>query len=81
MAADDAYENSELDTSAPEQPPSPIQKESKKQDGFTYRKASKKNRTEALATILKALDKVDRSVHFNLQSKRDTATLYVGNLE
>jgi hypothetical protein len=41
MAADDANENSEVDISAPEQTPSPIQKESKKQDGFTYPKASK----------------------------------------
>ncbi len=32
MAADDADKKSELDTSAPEQPHSPIQKVSKKQD-------------------------------------------------
>ncbi len=81
MAADDANENAELDSSAPEQTPFPIQKESKKQDGFTYPKASKNDRKEAAARILKALDKVDRSVHFNPQSKLDTATLYMGNLD
>ncbi len=65
MAADDADKKSELDTSAPVQPHSPIQKVSKKQDWFTYCKASKKDQTEAHTTILKALDKVDRSVDFN----------------
>ncbi len=57
MAADDANKNAELDASALEQTPSPIQKESKKQDGFTYPKASKNDRKEAEARILKALDK------------------------
>ncbi len=57
MAADDANENSEVDTSSPEQPPPLIQKESKKIDGFTYSKASKKVRTEALARILKVRTK------------------------
>ncbi len=30
---------------------------------------------------MKALDQVDPSVHFNPKGKRETATLYVGNLE
>jgi hypothetical protein len=36
MAADDAKDKSELDTSAPEQPPSPIQKESRKKNGWIH---------------------------------------------
>jgi hypothetical protein len=47
MVADDADKNSELDTSSPEQPPSPIQKESKKRDGFICPKYPRKDRTEA----------------------------------
>ncbi len=69
------------DTSSPEQPPSPIQKESKKLDGFICPKYPRKDRIEAHARILKGPDKVDNAVHSNPQSKRDTATFFVGNIE
>ncbi len=78
MAADDVDEDSELDTFAPEQPPSPLQKEAK---SFDYPIASEKDQSEATARILKTLNKVDDSVHFNLQGRRRTDTLHVGNLE
>jgi hypothetical protein len=72
MAAD---KNSELDTSAAEQPHFPIQKESKKQ-GFKYPMPSENDRSEATASILTSLNKVDNSVHLNPQTKRRIDTPY-----
>jgi hypothetical protein len=71
-----------LKTSAPEQPPPPIHhKESKKQGGYVYLKASKKDKPEAHERISETLHEVHHSLHFTLQSERNTATLYVRNLE
>ena len=52
-----------------------------KRKSYIVPKESKKDRTEAAARISKALDQVDLSVHLNPKGKRNTATLYVGNLD
>jgi hypothetical protein len=76
-----AYEDSEAE---PEQFPSPVlvnRKEPNKRERYTVSKDSKEDRAKASARILKALDHVDPSVHLNPKGKRNTATLYVVNLE
>jgi hypothetical protein len=44
-------------------------------------KDSNEDRAKAPTRILKALDQVDPYVHLNPKGKRNTVTLYVGNLE
>ena len=52
-----------------------------KRDPFVVPKYTKEDRAKANARISAALDQVDPSVQLNLHGKRNTATLYVGNLE
>jgi hypothetical protein len=52
-----------------------------KRNGYIVPKESEKDRAKAAARISKALDQVDLSVHLNPEGKRNTATLYVGNLD
>ena len=44
-------------------------------------KALKKVRDEAQEAVTAALDQVPELIHFDQRGKRNTATLYVGNLE
>ncbi len=46
-----------------------------------FPKESKEDRSEAEARIFEALQQVHKSVHSNHEGKKDTLTLYVGNLE
>ncbi len=52
-----------------------------RRDPFSASKYLKADWAEANARVSAALDQVNPSVHLNLQGKRNTATLYVGNLE
>jgi hypothetical protein len=52
-----------------------------KREPFVAPKYPKEDRAEANARVSAALDQVNPSVHLNPQGKRNTATLYVGNLE
>ena len=77
-----------LDASAESELPSPREtrryndkSQRHKRNSYTAPKESEKDRNEAIERISKALNQVDKSVHFNPKGKRKTATLYVGNLE
>ena len=48
---------------------------------FIFPIASKKDRDEAYKRLDKAMSKVSDKIHFDKNSKRKTATLYLGNLE
>jgi len=81
-------DTSDLDASAESELPSPLETsqnndkpQGHKRNSYIAPKASKEDRTEAIARISKAMDQVDLSEHLNPQGKRKTATLYVGNLE
>ncbi len=50
-------------------------------DPFVVPEFPKKGRTKAVKRISAALDQLDLSVHLDLKGKRNTAKLYVGNLE
>ena len=52
-----------------------------KKGGFVVPKFSKDDRVKACARFSADMDQVDDSVHLSLKGKRNTATLYVGNLE
>ena len=53
----------------------------KKEGSFVVPKFSNKDRNTAIARFQAAMDQVDDSVHHSLKGNRNTATLYVGNLE
>jgi hypothetical protein len=52
-----------------------------KREPFVAPTYPKEDRDEANARVSAALDQVNPSVHLNQQGKRNTATLYVVNLE
>jgi hypothetical protein len=52
-----------------------------KRDSFVVPTYPKEDRAEANARVSVSLNQLAPSVHLNLQGKRNTATLYVGNLE
>ena len=53
----------------------------KKEDSFVVPKHSREDRARTNARIQAALNQVDQAVHFKLEGKRTTTTLYVGNSE
>ena len=74
-----------LDESAESEVPSVLYIRQNKDKFQNYKRnsyiESEKDRVEAAARISKALGQVDLSVHLNRKGKRNTATLYVGNLD
>jgi hypothetical protein len=84
---DNDNEDSDSDTSGkfneePERPPRQIRRnESKKRGSYIHPTESKEDRSEAGARIVQSLRQVHKSVHSNREGKRDSVTLYVGNLE
>ena len=83
---DDDDEDPDSDTAGsfneePERPPQQIRrKESKKRGGYIHPIESEEDRSEATASISRALDQVHKTVHSNPEGKRRAATLYVGNV-
>jgi hypothetical protein len=83
---DEDPEDSTPDTSGscneePETPPPQIHRQGSKKRSFVFPKESRIKRSAACARIKEALDQVPYSVHLNSRGDRDTATLYVGNID
>ena len=72
---DDSYNDE------PEHPHHQIHRKGSKKRKFVFPKPSDKSRSAACARIKEALDQVPYSVHLNSRGDRDTATLYVGNID
>ena len=65
----------------PERPHHQIHRKESKKRSFVFPNESEKKRSEACARIEEALDQVPYSMHLNTQGKRNTATIYLGNLD
>ena len=72
---DDSYDNE------PERPHHQIHRKGLKKRTFVFPKPSDKSISAAGARIQEALEQVPYSVHLNSRGKRDSATLYVGNID
>ena len=71
----------ELQEEEPERPHHRIYRKESKKRKFVFPKRPKEERSAAGARIQAALEQVPNSVHLNSRGKRDTATLYVGNID
>jgi hypothetical protein len=71
----------EVQEEEPELPHHWIYRKESKKRKFVFPKRPKEERSAAGARIQAALEQVPNSVHLNSRGKRDTATLYVGNID